>query len=283
MARCLKKFEDEFIARQIPYKLIGAQKFYDRQEIQDTIAYLRLLVYRFDDLSLLRVLGRPRRGLGDIVVAQLKLQSGQTGQPLFESLREIKLKPKQRAGADDFINAFDFDWKSMTPADAALKLIEDSGYLKMWQESKDDNATDRIKNIYELINSTIVKYDSLDEFLENASLMVADDAISDKPVEQSDAVSIMTIHAAKGLEFDNVFLPAWEEGIFPNQQKSDDMEEERRLAYVAITRARRRLVITNAMSRLIFGKKRIQSVQSFYKRNRNRLCRISTEQTGSKL
>ncbi len=250
-----KKFEDEFIARQIPYKLIGAQKFYDRQEIQDTIAYLRLLVYRFDDLSLLRVLGRPRRGLGDIVVAQLKLQSGQTGQPLFESLREIKLKPKQRAGADDFINAFDFDWKSMTPADAALKLIEDSGYLKMWQESKDDNATDRIKNIYELINSTIVKYDSLDEFLENASLMVADDAISDKPVEQSDAVSIMTIHAAKGLEFDNVFLPAWEEGIFPNQQKSDDMEEERRLAYVAITRARRRLVITNAMSRLIFGKR----------------------------
>ncbi len=258
-----KKFEDEFISRQIPYRLVGAQKFYERQEVQDAIAYLRLLVYRFDDLSLLRVLGRPRRGLGDKAISELKLYSVQNKVPLFQALQEISLKVKQRTAANDFINAFDFDWKSMAPVDAALKLIEDAGYFKMWQESKDDNATDRIENIYELINSTIVKYDSLDEFLENASLMVADDAISDKPAQQIDAVSIMTIHAAKGLEFDNVFLPAWEEGVFPNQQKADDIEEERRLAYVAITRARRSVVITNAMSRLVFGKREYNPASRF--------------------
>jgi len=248
-----KKFEDEFISRQIPYRLIGAQKFYDRMEIQDAIAYLRLLVYRFDDLSLLRIISKPRRGLGERAINDLRLHSAQTGQPLFESLREIQLKPKQRLAADEFTRTFDFNWAGTSPCDAASQLLENSGYLKMWQESKDDNAEDRIKNVYELINGTISKYDSLDDFLENASLMVADDGPDDSQPEQQDAVNIMTIHAAKGLEFESVFLPAWEEGIFPNDKKGDDIEEERRLAYVAITRAKRRCVISNTVSRMLFG------------------------------
>jgi DNA helicase-2/ATP-dependent DNA helicase PcrA len=249
-----KKFEDEFIARQIPYKLVGAQKFYDRQEIQDVIAYLRLLVYRFDDLSFLRIIARPRRGLGEQTINELKSHAMQAGKSLFDSLKEIKLKPKQRIGADEFIRAFDFEPLEMQPTDAALQLLENSGYLKMWKESKDDNAEDRIKNIYELINGTISRYDTLVEFLENASLMIADDGPVDNMDTGADGVLIMTIHAAKGLEFENVFLPAWEEGIFPNVQKSgDDIEEERRLAYVALTRAKRNCIISNAMSRMLFG------------------------------
>jgi len=253
-----KKFEDEFITRQIPYKLIGAQKFYDRAEIQDAISYLRLLVHRFDDMAFLRIIGKPRRGLGDQAISELKQHSARSHMPLFDSLKAMKLKPKQRTAADGFIRAFDFEWKSLTPVGAALQLLENSGYLKMWKDSKDDNAEDRIKNVYELINGTISKYDTLDEFLENASLMIADDDPSPMPDadnEPQDAVSIMTIHAAKGLEFETVFLPAWEEGIFPNDKKVDDIEEERRLAYVAITRAKRRCVITNALSRFQFGER----------------------------
>ncbi|MDR1207331.1 MAG: UvrD-helicase domain-containing protein [Rickettsiales bacterium] len=250
-----KKFEDEFIARQIPYKLVGAQKFYDRMEIQDVIAYLRLLVHRFDDLSFLRVISKPRRGLGEQAINELKSYSSRACVRLFESLQNVTLKPKQRANADEFIHAFDFDWMSLSPVDSALKLIENAGYLKMWKESKDDSAEDRVRNIYELINGTVSKYDSLDEFLENASLMVADDGAADKLDEQSDAVGIMTIHAVKGLEYDTVFMPAWEEGIFPNDRAVNNggLEEERRLAYVAITRAKNRAVISHAISRTVFG------------------------------
>ncbi|MDR2685891.1 MAG: UvrD-helicase domain-containing protein [Rickettsiales bacterium] len=259
-----RKFEEEFIQRRIPYKLVGAQKFYDRMEIQDTIAYLRLLVHRFDDMAFLRIIAKPRRGLGDKVIDELKLHSLRTGKTLFEALREISLKPKQRDAAKEFINAFNFDFAAMPPAVAALKLIETCGYVKMWRESKDDNAEDRIKNIYELINSTISKYSSMEEFLENASLMVADDGADFQPDEEKDAVNIMTIHAAKGLEFQNVFLPAWENGIFPKERAADDsLEEERRLAYVAITRAKRNCAISYTASRFLFGQKQNNSPSIF--------------------
>jgi DNA helicase-2/ATP-dependent DNA helicase PcrA len=241
--------EEEFASRGIPYKLIGAMKFYDRMEIRDAVAYARLLAHPFDDLSFVRVIGKPRRGFGDSAIAGLRGLGGS----LMAALRAAPLRGKQRSAADGFLRAFDFDWDAAAPRDAVAKLLEDSGYLGMWRESKDAVASERLANISELLDNVISKYDSLQEFLEHASLMMTED---DQPAD-GDAVGIMTIHAAKGLEFDTVFLPAWEEGIFPNEMALGDgsLEEERRLAYVAITRARKRAVITNAMSRMVFGKR----------------------------
>lgn len=250
-------FEEEFTSRGIPYRLVGAVKFYDRMEIRDVIAYTRLLVYSFDDLSFLRIIKKPRRGFGDSAIENLRA----SGENLMSALRTAKLSGKQRTNADEFLKAFDFDWEVMTPMDAVSKLLEDSGYLKMWRESKDTDASERLANINELIGNVISKYDSLPEFLEHAALMITEDENSDV----GEAISIMTIHAAKGLEFDTVFLPAWEEGIFPNDiaMRDGDIEEERRLAYVAITRARHKCIISHAISRMIFGKREYKSPSRF--------------------
>ena len=247
-----RMFEEEFTSRGVPYRLIGATKFYDRAEIRDAIAYLRLLVYPFDDISFMRIIGRPRRGFGPSAIAKLR----SAGENLMSGLRTAQLSGKQRAAADELLSTFDFDWSSIAPMDAAQKLLDNSGYIKMWRESKESDAPDRLDNIRELITNVIAKYDTLPEFLEHAALMTTDDNDSDDAAPTaSDAVSVMTIHAAKGLEFDTVFLPAWEEGIFPNDMtvQSGGLEEERRLAYVAITRARCRAIIINAMSRMVFG------------------------------
>ena len=253
-----RTFEEEFTSRGVPYKLVGTTKFYDRAEIRDAIAYLRLLVYPFDDVSFERIISKPRRGFGDGAIAKLR----ESGQPLMESLRITKLTTKQSAYATEFLSAFDFDWKNMIPKDAAQQLLENSGYLKMWRESKDNDANERLDHIRELINGVVSKYDTLPEFLEHAALMMTDD--NDNEVDDKNVVSIMTIHAAKGLEFNTVFLPAWEEGIFPNEKKSDsDIEEERRLAYVAITRARIRVIITYTMVRTVFGQRLYQNKSRF--------------------
>lgn len=254
-------FEEEFAARGLPYKLIGATKFYDRMEIRDAIAYLRLMVYPFDDLSFARVIAKPRRGFGPTALAKLRA----SGENLFMGLKNAKLSGKQRALADEFLAAFDFDWAAMTPADVAQNLLEKSGYLKMWRESKDVDAPARLDNIKELITNVIAKYDTLPDFLEHAALMVTDDNDTLDALGNNDAISIMTIHAAKGLEFDTVFLPAWEDGIFPNEMaiKEGGLEEERRLAYVAITRARKRAIIINAMSRMVFGQRQYNSPSQF--------------------
>ena len=261
-------FEEEFTSRGVPYKLIGATKFYDRAEIRDAIAYLRLLVYPFDDISFMRIIGRPRRGFGPSAIAKLRA----AGKNLMDGLRVAQLSGKQRASADEFLSVFGFDWESMSPMDAAQKLLDDSGYMKMWRESKEPDASDRLDNIRELITNVIAKYDTLPDFLEHAALMMTDDNDSDDSGATSDAVSIMTIHAAKGLEFDTVFLPAWEEGIFPNDMavQSGGLEEERRLAYVAITRARRRAIIINAMSRMVFGNRQYNSPSRFITEMDNR-------------
>ena len=262
-------FEEEFTSRGVPYKLIGATKFYDRAEIRDAIAYLRLLVYPFDDISFMRVIGKPRRGFGPSAIAKLRT----AGANLMDGLQSAQLSGRQRATADEFLSAFDFDWQSIPPPDAAQKLLERTGYIKMWRESKDVDASDRLDNIRELITNVIAKYDTLPEFLEHAALMMTDDNDSDDAnPAATDAVSIMTIHAAKGLEFDTVFLPAWEEGIFPNDMavQSGGLEEERRLAYVAITRARRRAIIINAMSRMVFGNRQYNSPSRFITEMDNR-------------
>ena len=254
-------FEEEFTRRGIPYRLVGATKFYDRMEIRDAIAYLRLLVYPFDDISFLRIIGKPRRGFGASAIDKLRA----AGPNLMSGLRTATLSAKQRAAADEFLDAFKFNWMDVAPRDAAQTLLEKSGYLQMWRDSKDADSADRLDNIRELIVDVIAKYDTLPEFLEQAALMTTDDDEADKIGGDKNAVSIMTIHAAKGLEFNTVFLPAWEEGIFPNEKSVDEgsIEEERRLAYVAITRARNRCVILNTMSRLLFGEVKYNAPSRF--------------------
>ena len=252
--------EEEFGSRGIPYKVIGATKFYDRMEIRDVIAYLRLLVYPFDDMSFLRVIGKPKRGFGPKAIENLRA----SGENLMTALRAAKLSPKMRASADEFLSAFDFDWASMRPVDAAKRLLNDSGYMRMWSESKDSDASDRLLHIRELLTSVVSKYDTLPEFLEQAALMTTDDDDLATAAQNNSAL-IMTVHAAKGLEFDTVFLPAWEEGIFPNDKTTspDEIAEERRLAYVAITRARRRCIILNTMSRFMYGSVQYNSPSRF--------------------
>lgn len=261
-------FEEEFAMRGIPYRLIGATKFYDRMEIRDAIAYLRLLVHPFDDISFLRVIAKPRRGFGDKAIEKLRA----AGSNLMSGLRNATLAPKLRAAADEFLNAFDFDWNLMSPMEAAKTLLDRVGYIKMWSESKDADATDRIANVRELITSVVSKYETLPEFLEQAALMMTDDNDSNDDAQNKNTVSIMTIHAAKGLEFHTVFLPAWEDAIFPNDKAINEgaIEEERRLAYVAITRARKRCIISNAMSRMVFGSRQYNSPSRFITEMDNR-------------
>ncbi len=252
-------FEEEFAARAIPYRLVGATKFYDRMEIRDAIAYIRLLVYPFDDLSFMRIIAKPRRGFGDVALARLR----EFGSNMFAAMRAAPLTGKQRTAADEFLGAFDFDWDAMSPKDAATKLLTDSGYIKMWQDSKEVDAPDRLDNIKDLLSNVVSKYDTMAEFLEHAALMMTDD--NDVEDNNKNAVSIMTIHAAKGLEFNTVFMPAWEEGIFPNEMAINEgsLEEERRLAYVAITRARKRAVISNTLSRMVFGTRQFNGPSRF--------------------
>ena len=253
-------FEEEFARRQIPYRLIGATKFYDRAEIRDAIAYIRLLVHPFDDMSFFRIISKPRRGFGPSAIDKMR----SNGENLMAGLRASQFKGKQADAAKEFLSAFDFDWESMAPRDAVQMLLDKSGYIKMWQESKDPDASDRLGNVRELINSVVVKYDSLHDFLEQAALMMTDD--NDNPdVLNNNTVNIMTIHAAKGLEFNTVFLPGVEEGVFPNEKSVNEgsVEEERRLAYVALTRAKRLAIITNTVSRLMYGTRQYNAPSRF--------------------
>ena len=249
----LRQFEKEFMLRNIPYRLIGLQKFYERAEIRDVIAYIRLLVHPFDDMSFLRIIGKPRRGFGPSALEKIRA----CGENYMAGMRVCPLTGKQKVAAEEFLSVFDFDWENMSPRDAVQKLLDQSGYIKMWQESKDSEAPDRLEHINTLIHGDISKFNSLQEYLEQAALMTTDD--NDTPdVSNNNVVTIMTIHAAKGAEFNTVFLPAFEENLFPNKKSIDEngsVEEERRLAYVALTRAKKFVCITNAQSRISYGEK----------------------------
>jgi DNA helicase-2/ATP-dependent DNA helicase PcrA len=266
-------FEEEFSSRRIPYRLVGATKFYDRMEIRDAIAYLRLLCYPFDDISFARAISRPRRGFGDAALSKIREYARENKISLMRALRSVPLSGKQKTSADEFLAAFDFDWSAMPPADAAMQILENSGYMKSWRESKEIDAPDRIANVNDLVKNAIARYDTLTEFLEHAALMMTEDGEN----FTESAVSIMTIHAAKGLEFDNVFLPAWETKIFPNEKAMQDngIEEERRLAYVAITRARKNAMISYTMARMVFGQIENNEPSQFIKEIDNKYLEFS--------
>ncbi len=254
-----REFEDRFIAIGMPYRIVGGFRFYERQEIRDALAYLRIVNQPADDLAFERIVNVPKRGLGDKAVAKVHQLARAQGLPLLHAAARIldtdELTPQARRALGSLIGDIG-RWRDMARdlphPELARQLLDESGYTAMWQADKTAEAAGRLENLNELVRA-MEEYESLGAFLEHVSLVMDNDGGRDEP-----QVTIMTIHAAKGLEFDTVFLVGWEEGVFPSQRAIDEgglasLEEERRLAYVAITRARRRAVILHAANRRIYG------------------------------
>ena len=254
-----REFEDRFIAIGLPYKIVGGFRFYERAEIRDALAYLRLVAQPSDDLAFERIYNTPKRGLGDKTLEKLHRHARARGVPLSLAAVEIADTDELPARARNTLLAFMRDvarWRDLakqtTPAELARTMLDESGYTAALQAEKSAESAGRLENLAELARA-MEEYETLGDFLEHVSLVMDNEAN-----DRAEKLTIMTIHAAKGLEFDHVFLPGWEEGVFPSQRAMDEgglasLEEERRLAYVAITRARRRCTILHAANRRIYG------------------------------
>ncbi|MFF0950473.1 ATP-dependent helicase [Rhizobium leguminosarum] len=255
----MREFEDRFVTLGLNYRVIGGPRFYERLEIRDAMAYFRLVAQPADDLAFERIVNTPKRGLGDTTVRALHDYARARDIPMLAAAADIietdELKPKARKALFDVIQSFR-RWQELlenTPhTELAEQILEESGYTDMWKNDKSAEAPGRLENLKELIRS-MDSFESMRGFLEHVSLVM--DAETN---ENLDAVSIMTLHSAKGLEFDTVFLPGWEEGLFPHQRSLDEsgragLEEERRLAYVGITRAKHRCHIWFVSNRRIHG------------------------------
>ncbi|NKK76005.1 ATP-dependent helicase [Rhizobium leguminosarum] len=255
----MREFEDRFVTLGLNYRVIGGPRFYERLEIRDAMAYFRLVAQASDDLAFERIVNTPKRGLGDTTVRALHDHARARDIPMLAAAVDIietdELKPKARKALFDVIQSFR-RWQELlenTPhTELAEQILEESGYTDMWKNDKSAEAPGRLENLKELIRS-MESFESMRGFLEHVSLVM--DAETN---ENLDAVSIMTLHSAKGLEFDTVFLPGWEEGLFPHQRSLDEsgragLEEERRLAYVGITRAKHRCHIWFVSNRRIHG------------------------------
>jgi DNA helicase II / ATP-dependent DNA helicase PcrA len=255
----MREFEDRFVTLGLPYRVIGGPRFYERAEIRDALAYLRVVNSPADDLAFERIVNVPKRGLGDATVQLLHDHARKRRVPLTEAARAMietdELKPKPRGALRGVLDSFE-RWRKQRDAlphtELAEIILDESGYTEMWQKDRSADAAGRLENLKELIRS-MEEFENLQGFLEHISLVM-----DNEKAAEADAVNIMTLHSAKGLEFDTVFLPGWEEGVFPNQRTLDDqgrsgLEEERRLAHVGITRARKRAKIYFATNRRMHG------------------------------
>ena len=240
----MRAFEDRFITLGLPYRVVGGPRFYERQEIRDATAYFDVTLNPANDLKFERIVNTPRRGLGESSLKSLHQLARAHSVPLMQAARLIveteELKPKSRKALADLIAAFD-RWRSaidtMRHTELAELILDESGYTAMWQAEKSPQAQSKLENLKELIRF-MEEFDTLAGFMEHVSLVM--DAESEEGAER---VNLMTLHSAKGLEFDVVFLPGWDEGLLPHQRSLDEagrsgLEEERRLAYVGLTRAR---------------------------------------------
>ncbi|MDX2203441.1 MAG: UvrD-helicase domain-containing protein [Hyphomicrobiaceae bacterium] len=255
----MRAFEDRFVTLGLPYRVIGGPRFYERQEIKDAIAYLEVTLNPLNDLKFERIVNVPKRGLGDTTVARIRDLGRARGIPLYQAAREIveteELAGKTRKALSDLVAAFE-RWRrrieEMRHTELAELILDESGYTQMWQNDKSPQAHSRLENLKELIRF-MHEFESLQGFLEHVSLVM-----DVETADTGDRVSLMTLHAAKGLEFDVVFLPGWEEGLFPHQRSLDEsgqagLEEERRLAYVGITRAKKQGHVSFAQNRRTRG------------------------------
>ena len=254
-----REFEERFIAQAIPYRVIGGPRFYERQEIRDAVAYLRVIAQADDDLAFERIVNVPRRGLGGATVQAIHRAARAAGTALTTAAYDLigtdELRPAARRALAGLLEDF-ARWRSSSqdvgPAELAEVVLDEAGYTAMWQNDKSPDAPGRLENLKELVLA-LEEFETLGAFLEHVALVMEHDN-----AEAGDMVNIMTLHGAKGLEFDVVFLPGWEEGLFPHQRALDEqgsagLEEERRLAYVGLTRARKRAYVSFAANRRLFN------------------------------
>jgi DNA helicase-2/ATP-dependent DNA helicase PcrA len=255
----MRAFEERFLTLGLPYRVVGGPRFYERQEIRDATAYLRLIAQPDDDLAFERIVNVPKRGLGDATIQQLHALARGLVVSLHEATArlietdELKTRPRGilRTLMADFARWRDASAR-MRPSALAEIVLDESGYTAMWQADRSPEAPGRLDNLKELVGA-LAEFETLAAFLEHVSLVMENEAGA-----AADQVTLMTLHAAKGLEFAHVFLPGWEEGVFPNQRAIDEggiaaLEEERRLAYVGLTRAKVRAYVSSAANRRIHG------------------------------
>ncbi|MEQ1649750.1 MAG: UvrD-helicase domain-containing protein [Hyphomicrobiaceae bacterium] len=255
----MRAIEDRFITLGMPYRVIGGPRFYERQEIKDAIAYLEVVANPSNDLKFERIVNVPKRGLGDTSIKKVVAYARARSMPVYFAARDIvgsdELGGKARKSLYDLLNQFE-RWRGeidrIKHTELGELILDESGYTAMWQADKSPQAQSRLENLKELIRF-MDQFDSLAGFLEHVSLVMDAEAGDD-----GDRVSLMTLHAAKGLEFGTVFLPGWEEGLFPHQRALDEsgvsgLEEERRLAYVGITRGKKSVRLSFAQNRRMRG------------------------------
>jgi DNA helicase II / ATP-dependent DNA helicase PcrA len=254
-----RSFEERLIILGVPYRVVGGLRFYERQEIRDAIAYLRATVQPADDLAFERIVNVPRRGVGEAALRAMHDAARAGDMPLRAAAQRLVetggLKGKVKTSVTTLLRGFD-TWREQLERDShvvtAATILDESGYTEMWKQDKSPEAPGRLENLKELIRA-MAEFETLAGFLDHVSLVMENEENAD-----GDKVSLMTLHGAKGLEFDTVFLPGWEEGVFPNQRSMDEsgakgLEEERRLAYVGLTRARRRAIVSHAANRRIYA------------------------------
>lgn len=258
-----REFEEKFISEAIPYQVIGGPKFYERAEIRDILAYLRVLLQPSDDLAFERIINKPSRGIGAKTIEKLRQIARAKQVSMFAAIEYLLseaggISSKAKTNLSEFTENFK-TWRELAghagAADLTNQIINESGYMEMLKNDTSPEAEGRIENLRELIGvmSDTDNYPTMEEFLEHVSLVMDNDSTMD-----TNKVMLITLHSAKGLEFGAVFLPGWEESLFPHQRSLDEggsnsLEEERRLAYVAITRAKQKLYITMATSRRLYG------------------------------
>ncbi|MBS29477.1 MAG: DNA helicase II [Alphaproteobacteria bacterium] len=258
-----REFEERFLTLGLPYRVVGGPRFYERLELRDALAYLRVIQQPDDDLAFERIVNRPKRGIGDASVQALHVAARSAGTSLYRAAAELvttdELRPNIRSSLGNLITDFK-RWRALNGdgrdglphPELAEMVLDESGYTEMLMNDKSPEAPGRLENLKELIVA-MEEFENLAGFLEHVSLVM-----ENTEAAGSDLVNIMTLHSAKGLEFDTVFLPGWEEGLFPHQRNMDEnglagLEEERRLAYVGLTRAKKDATILFAANRRVHG------------------------------
>jgi len=238
---------------------VGGPRFYERLEIRDAVAYLRLIHQPDDDLAFERIINKPKRGLGDTTVQKVHILARAQNVPMLEAALRMVETDELRPQARTALRAFATDlgrWRSLkdatAPSDLTAMVLEEAGYISMWQNDKSPEAPGRLDNLREFV-SGLEEWENLAGFLDHVSLVMENDAQAGQ-----DGITLMTLHAAKGLEFDSIFLPGWEEDIFPSRRSLEEngqkaLEEERRLAYVGVTRARKRVHVSFAANRRVYN------------------------------